>query len=255
MRTSFIFCLLIVLASMVAGSSGVRADEFDSNGVKIHYVVAGKGEPVILVHGLYSSAKRGWELPGIMSELAKNFRVIALDCRGHGESGKPESDDEYGEKMAEDVVGLMDHLHIAKAHVVGYSMGGMIVMKLLTRHPERVMSAVLGGMGWLKTGSPLQRFWEMARPRENQKVPDACLRGLAKLAVTEAEVKAVRVPVTILVGDRDPCRRMYVEPLRKIRPDWGEHVIEGAGHMTCVTKPDFKAQVKSALGGRDSGLK
>ena len=150
-------------------------------------------------------------------------------------------------KMVEDIVRLMDHLHIAKAHVAGYSMGGMIAMKLLTTHPERVSSAVLGGMGWLKEGSPLQKFWEVANGRGNGKVPAACLHGFAELAVSAAAVKAVRVPVEIIVGDRDPCRRLYVEPLRQIRPDWPEHVIEGAGHLICVVKPDFKAQLKSAL--------
>lgn len=229
------------------GLASARADEFDSDGVKIHYSVAGQGEPVILIHGLYSSAKMNWELPGITAELARHYQVIALDNRGHGESGKPEGDDQYGAKMAEDIVRLMDHLHLARAHVAGYSMGGMITMKLLTMHPERVRSAVLGGMGWLKAGSPWQRFWEIIPERRGQKVPAACLRGLAKLAVTEEEVKAVRVPVTIIVGDRDPCRRLYVEPLRQIRPDWPEHVIEGAGHLECILKPDFKAQLKSAL--------
>jgi pimeloyl-ACP methyl ester carboxylesterase len=55
---------------------------------------------------------------------------------------------------------VVDHRHIARAHVVGYSLGGMITMKLVTMHPERVTSAVLAGMGWLKSGSPLDRFWE-----------------------------------------------------------------------------------------------
>ena len=54
---------------------------------------------------------------------------------------------------------VVDHRHIARAHVVGYSPGAKIVMKLVTLHPERVSSAVLGGMGWLKAGSPLDRFW------------------------------------------------------------------------------------------------
>ncbi len=78
-------------------------------------------------------------------------------------------------------------------------------------------------------------------------MPAACLGGVAKLAVTEAEVKAVRQPVTIIVGDRDPCRWMYVEPLRRVRPDWPVHIIEGANHVSCIMKPDFKAQIEDAL--------
>jgi len=235
------------LALTVFGALSAAADEFSSNGVKIHYTIVGKGRPVILIHGLYSSAKINWEMPGITAELAKQFQVIALDNRGHGQSDKPEAEDAYGVAMVEDIVRLMDHLRIPKAHVVGYSMGGMIAMKLLTLHPGRVNLAVLGGMGWLKAGSPMQRFCEMARGRANSKTPVACLHGLARLAVTEAEVKAVRVPVVLIVGDRDPCRRMYVEPLRPIRPDWPVHIIPGAGHLTCIMKPEFKTQVKLAM--------
>ena len=138
--------------------SDVQAGDFDSDGVKIHYVVEGQGEPVILIHGLYASALTNWQFPGIMGELAKHYQVVALDCRGHGQSGKPTEEGAYGVKMVEDVVRLMDHLRIAKARVAGYSMGGMITMKLLTLHPERVSSAVVGGMGWLQDGSALQRL-------------------------------------------------------------------------------------------------
>jgi len=225
----------------------LHAEEFNSNGVKIHYVVMGKGEPVILVHGLYSSAKMNWEMPGTVAQLARHYQVIAFDNRGHGQSGKPEAVDQYGVQMAEDVVRLMDYLHLPKAHLVGYSLGGMVTMKLLTLHPERVSSAVLGGMGWLKAGSPLQHVWDGFKGRGISTLPAACLAGIAELAVTEAEVKAVRVPVTIIVGDRDPCRLMYVEPLRRVRPDWPEHAIADAGHLNCILKAEFKAQIEAAL--------
>jgi hypothetical protein len=229
------------------GAALLHAEEFASDGVKIHYVVEGKGEPAILVHGLYSCAKMNWVMPGTVTELAQHYQVIAFDNRGHGQSDKPEAEDQYGVRMVEDVVRLMDHLHVRKAHVVGYSLGGMITLKLLTMHPERVSSAVLGGMGWLKADSPLQHFWEEIRGRRNTKVPAACVRGIAKLAVTEDQIKAVRVPVSIIVGERDPCRRLYVEPLLRVRPDWPEHVVQGAGHINCVTRLDFKAQLEGAL--------
>jgi hypothetical protein len=78
-------------------------------------------------------------------------------------------------------------------------------------------------------------------------VPTACLHGVARLGVTEEQVRAVRVPVTIIGGDRDPCRRLCVEPLRRIRPDWPIHVIADAGRLNCSTKPDFKTQLEAAL--------
>ena len=121
---------------------------FIFNGVPIQYSIEGKGEPVVLIHGLFASARINWRISGIIKALAKDYQVIAMDVRGHGGSGKPKEDEAYGVEMMEDVVRLLDHLNIQKAHVVGYSMGGMITMKLLTRHPDRVRSAILGGMGW-----------------------------------------------------------------------------------------------------------
>lgn len=243
--------LLLASVSLALVGAWTSAADFDSNGVNIHYTISGKGEPVILIHGLYASATINWELPGIVTGLAKDFRVIALDCRGHGQSGKPDAEGDYGAQMAEDVVRLMDHLHIAKARVAGYSMGGMITMKLLTLHPERVRAAVVCGMGWHRVGAPLNQIWDVAGGRGTLGVPAACLRGFPALAVTEREIKAVSVPVTIIVGDRDPCRRLYVAPLARARPDWPVHLIKDAGHLNCIIKPEFKMQLRAALLGSD----
>jgi pimeloyl-ACP methyl ester carboxylesterase len=239
--------LLIWVPLLFLGVTLLHADDFSSGGVKIHYVVKGEGESVVLIHGLYSSAKGNWQGPGIMTELARHYRVVAFDLRAHGQSDRPEGEDQYGVQMAEDVVRLMDHLQIPRAHLVGYSLGGIITLKLLTLHPQRVSSAVLGGMGWLKTDCPFQRVWEIIRDFGNPNLPAACLNSIAKLGVTEAEVKAVRVPVTIIIGDRDPCRWMYVEPLRRVRPEWPERVIADANHVNCIAKREFKAQILATL--------
>jgi pimeloyl-ACP methyl ester carboxylesterase len=99
------------------------AQTFDSNGVKIAYFVQGQGEPVVLIHGWLSSAGVNWALPGISGLLAKDHQVIALDVRGHGLSDKPTKEEAYGPELVEDIVRLLDHLKIKKAHIVGYSMG------------------------------------------------------------------------------------------------------------------------------------
>jgi pimeloyl-ACP methyl ester carboxylesterase len=230
-----------ILSTMAA-----MADNFDSAGVKIHYTVQGTGEPLILIHGLYSSGAMNWDLPGTSALLAKHCQVIALDCRGHGQSDKPESEGAYGTNMVEDVVRLMNHLKIQKARVAGYSMGGMIAMKLAVTHPDRVCRMVLGGMGWRKADAPTSQVWDSVKT-DRFNVPSACARSFPALAVTEAEIKAVKIPIEIIVGDRDPCRRLYVEPLQKVRPDWPVHIIADAGHLNCVSKPDFKTQLETAI--------
>lgn len=236
----------ISLIAFILSAMSVMADDFDSAGVRIHYTVQGSGEPVILIHGLYSSGAMNWGLPGTSALLARHFRVIAVDCRGHGQSEKPTAEGAYGTNMVEDVVRLIDHLDIPKARIAGYSMGGMIAMKLAVTHPDRVSRVVLGGMGWYNTAFPMSRFWDSIR-KSGLNVPVACLRGFPAFAVTQADIKGVKIPVEVIVGDRDPCRELYVQPLQRLRPDWPVHIITDAGHIDCVIKPDFKAQLEQAL--------
>jgi chorismate mutase len=149
--------------------------------------------------------------------------------------------------MCEDIVRLLDHLHIQKAQVVGYSLGGFEVMKLLTLHPERVDSAVMCGAAWLKAGSPLDHFWANIPARNKRQAGSACMRGVSELAVNEAQVKGIKPKVTLIVGDRDPCRAMYIEDAHRLRPDWLLYTVKGAGHFNCIFKPEFKDDLERAL--------
>jgi pimeloyl-ACP methyl ester carboxylesterase len=115
-----------------------------SDGVKIHYYVKGKGTAVVLIHGYTGSAAGNWLANGIFDALAKKHMVVALDCRNHGKSDKPQLN---GPGKAEDVVELIDHLKIKRAHFHGYSMGGGIVGRLLTMIPDRMITAAFGGSG------------------------------------------------------------------------------------------------------------
>jgi pimeloyl-ACP methyl ester carboxylesterase len=143
------------LADDKAGQNGKPKTESEptegymtaSDGVKIHYYVKGKGTPVILIHGYTGSAAGNWLANGIFDALAKNHMVVALDsldCRNHGKSDKPQIN---GPGKAEDVIELMDHLKIRKAHFHGYSMGGGIIARLLGMIPDRFITAAFGGSG------------------------------------------------------------------------------------------------------------
>ncbi|HEY2081385.1 MAG TPA: alpha/beta hydrolase [Verrucomicrobiae bacterium] len=222
------------------------ADNFDSAGVKIHYAVHGAGEPVILIHGLHSSSRINWDSLGVTHFLANHFQVVTMDCRGHGQSDKPEAEDAYGINMVEDVVRLMDHLRIQQARIVGYSMGAVIAMKLAVMHPGRVEQIILGGMGWNKAGAPLKSAVDSV-PKILSKAPPACAKSFPQFGVTEAEIKAVKTPIAVLIGENDPYIEWYVEPLRQVRPDWPVYIIAGANHLNCPGKPEFKTQLQPAL--------
>ncbi len=233
-------CCTIWTSVLIAAPAG---QTFETGGVQIRYYVEGQGEPVVLIHGLHSSAAMNWKAVGIFAELAKDHQVIALDLPGHGQSDKPDDEKAYGVQLVKDVVALLDHLQIKQAHIVGYSLGGMIAVKLLVMYPDRALSGTIGGMGWLREGSPLHRVWEQMPGREGMRTPQVLTHTIGQFAVTEKELKEITVPVEIIVGDRDPVRRMYVVPLQSVRPDWPVVEIEKAGHITCVMNPEFREEV------------
>jgi pimeloyl-ACP methyl ester carboxylesterase len=212
---------------------------FDAKGVKIHFLIEGTGEPVVLIHGLDSSARVNWQMPGTIDALARDHQVIAVDLPGYGESDKPDDPAAYGEQWIDDVILLLDHLNIRKAHIVGYSMGGMVALKLIAEHPERVISGTLGGAGWLREDSILQKIWTHMR--------SLGARSISELALTADQLKAIRIPVEILVGDRDPMKKLYVEPLESVRSDWRVIEIEGAGHLNCIFKKQFIDEIEKWL--------
>ena len=132
------------------GGKMARDDYFvTSDGVKIHYVTEGdEGSYVVLHHGYSSSAEGNWFANGVAQTLAKRHRVVAIDGRNHGKSDKPTP---RGPSIPADVVELMDHLKIGRAHMHGYSMGGMITGQILASHPERLITASFGGSGIRET--------------------------------------------------------------------------------------------------------
>lgn len=140
---------LTVLHFALFAFQSVQAEEhqFDSNGVKIRYVTEGQGEAVVLIHGwMADSSMWGGDIVGNTKlKPIAGFRLIALDCRGHGKSDKPHDAAKYGVEQANDVVRLLDHLKIEKAHLIGYSSGSFIAGKVVGICPERVISVIYGG--------------------------------------------------------------------------------------------------------------
>src|SRR5512145_700779 len=114
---SILGLIVLLVAPAWAADAPVQDLHFDSAGVEIRYTVQGEGEPVVLVHGFTASVETNWGQPGVIAALAEDFRVIAIDARGHGKSGKPHDPAAYGANMMEDVIRLMDHLGILKAHI------------------------------------------------------------------------------------------------------------------------------------------
>jgi pimeloyl-ACP methyl ester carboxylesterase len=259
--------------------------------VKIRYTDQGQGEPVVLVHGFSVNIEIQWDSPGIIKALSKDHRVIALDVRGHGKSGKPHDPRKYGAEMAEDVVRLLDHLKIKKAHVVGYSMGAMITARLLVAHPERLRTATLGGAAPVRQGDPeLARFVEKlaesleqgkgigpliealtpaGKPkpspeqmevinklflaRNDIKALVAVLRGWKGLAVSDKGLQANRVPVLALIGKDDPLKKGVDDVQGRLA---GLKVVVVPGdHITAFVQPEFVRALRAFLDEHRGGGK
>ncbi len=276
-----------LLASATLHAEGTNKT-FDSNGVKIYYTDEGQGEPVLLIHGFTASGDMNWRLPGVVKGLAGKYRVITIDNRGHGKSEKPHDPAKYGEEMAEDAVRLLDHLGIKKAHVVGYSMGGMITAKLLTTHPDRLLTATLGGHGGLKQGDDTIRLQALADSLDSGKgfgplfvaltpkgkapptaeqieqtnkrllaVNDAkalaaVVRSWKGLMVSDAKLKENKVPTLALIGELDPLKK-GVDDLEGKLPDLKVVVIKGADHMNAFARPEFVTELKAFLAAHGAG--
>lgn len=177
-RVVFAMVVFFLVAAGVSAQDGGAF--FDSDGVRIHYADRGRGEPVVLIHGFTGSYARHWESPGGIAALTRaGYRAIAMDCRGHGQSGKPKGSGDYGLEMVHDVVRLLDHLGIERAHVVGYSMGGAIVNQLLVRYPDRLLTAPLLGSGWEgeNLGTLTSQMSTLAEGFENRDA-SALIRGV-----------------------------------------------------------------------------
>jgi len=147
LRRLAVFVALFVATTTFAFAEQPFKEAFftTSDGIKIHYLLAGEtGSWVVLIHGYSDNAERMWFRTGIAPSIAKNHRVVALDNRNHGQSDKPV---QGGTGKASDIVELMDHLKIQKAHIHGYSMGGGLTGQLLSMIPQRFITAGFGGSG------------------------------------------------------------------------------------------------------------
>jgi pimeloyl-ACP methyl ester carboxylesterase len=241
--------------------------------VEIAYLDEGQGDPILLIHGFASNAVTNWVNPGWASLLVKaGFRVIALDNRGHGASSKlTHPADYHTDKMAGDAKALLDHLHIAHADVMGYSMGARISAFLARDWPERVRSVVFGGLGiHLVDGVGLpesiaealeapslahvtdrqgRTFRAFADQTKSDRVAlAACIRG-SRQVLTRAQAGNLRLPVLIAIGTKDVVSGA-ARPLADLIPDAEVLDIPDRDHMLAVGDKAYKQGVLDFLGRR-----
>jgi pimeloyl-ACP methyl ester carboxylesterase len=269
---------------MTSRAMTIREAFFDSAGVPIRYVERGAGAPLVLVHSYTGTFESQFVRKGFADALAQRYRVIGFDLRGHGRSGKPHDPACYGREMGLDVVRLLDHLRIDKAHILGYSLGAHIVAQLLTLREERFLTAILGGSAGRRHWSEedearveteaaeieggtmrdqVLRLWPAGMPPPTEApLRDLSARYLAgndahalaairrsnrDQVVDAAALTAVKVPMLGIVGTLDRYMASFRE-LAAVVPTLRLALIEGATHSTAPARPEFRQLVLEFLG-------
>lgn len=236
--------------------------DFDSDGVRLHYEEHGpqNGAPIVLVHGFASDYRLNWVGTRWQETLTSNgFRVLGLDCRGHGHSDKPHDQAAYAvDVMAADVARLLDHAAVDAAAYLGYSMGARIGLEVVMDYPARITRAVLGGIGAtgaighaaqiahaFRTDEPTddpvaQTFFKFAsaRPANDLHALAACIEGLQPERDAR-RLAAIQTPILIVVGDRDELARGAPELIEEI-PTARLVTVTGRDHLSAVPAREFK---------------
>jgi pimeloyl-ACP methyl ester carboxylesterase len=251
---------------------------FNSDGVSIAYVDVpphheGPGDPILLIHGFASSHAVNWANTLWVKTLTRaGYRVIAHDNRGHGESEKLYDPAAYHSfVMADDARRLLDHLRIERADVMGYSMGARITAHLALAAPDRMRSAILGGLGihlvegvGLPLGiadamesrsldeltDPMQRMFRAFAEQTGSdlRALAACIRG-SRQALTKAEVASIGLPTLVAVGTRDDVAGSGPE-LARLLPHATALDIPGRDHNLAVGDKVHKQGVLDFLASR-----
>jgi pimeloyl-ACP methyl ester carboxylesterase len=252
---------------------------FVADGVRLRYRDVGRGEPVVLIHGI-SRSLDDWV--GISDSLATDHRLIALDLFGHGKSSRSTDRARFGRAWADDVVRLLDHLHIQRAHLVGHSLGADIAANITARNPSRVITASLiappiypdsaaymqANGPWvadLEAGAGAVRFleWIAGMPDSVAVAVSAELLAatpaptfaaelgsISSLMVPTSSADAVRgVPTLVVAGSSDP---LHVQA-RWLAGWWpGARLIEipGAGHGDVIRRPEVWTAVRALIQNR-----
>jgi len=249
-------------------SQSIKPDESgyaDVNGLKMYYEVYGKGKPIVLLHGSFMNIIMNWS--HIIPLLSKDRKVIVAEMQGHGRTRDISRDISY-EGMADDVSGLIKHLKIDSADIVGYSMGAGIAFQLGVRHPEQVrrlvvLSGAYAHNGWwpdieasfatfnadMFKGTSIQKQYDSLGndpdhfPEFVKKVKSIDLKPYD----WSRDVKSIKVPIFMAFGDADGVR--YEHALELFRAKGGGKngdlnglpksrlaIIPGTTHVGMITQ-------------------
>ena len=240
----------------------------NSNGVPIRYDVFGTGQPIVLVHGFSSSFNDNWQASGWVDFfVGRGHRVIGLDVRGHGASGKSHDASTYeGHQMPDDVIAVINAEGLQRVDLMGYSMGGWIAVNLLSRYPQRFNSVIVGGAGLhpfrqsdaiiaaLEADDPSTisdptalgfRNFAQAQSQNDLKALAAVQRA-ERAPADETALRSVKVAVLVVVGDLDETWER-ARLLAQTVPNAELVLLPGEDHLSAIRAQSYKDAVGAFL--------
>jgi len=243
----------LALAAPDAASNGGYASV---NGVKLYYEVRGTGAPVVLLHGGINTLETTFA--NLMPELARKYRVVAVEQVGHGHSPDTEAPRTLAE-MADDTAALLAHLGIPRADLVGWSDGGIIALLIAVRHPERVRRVVASGANlrldalspnfvkWATAVVPEDKSLEKLRMAYERASPDGPAHWPTLLArdralwlqpviIEKDKLATVKAPTLVVSGDGDSVLVEHAVEIFRTLPDAQLCVLPATGHNTFVPR-------------------
>ena len=255
----------IIIYVLLAGANAFANNLFfDSEGVNICYKDFGAGDPIVLLHG-YTMNSNMWDNSLLLKALSKSHRVITIDLRGHGLSDKPSEPKEYGPKVGQDVIRLLDHLNISKTHLVSYSMGAYVVGRLLVTHPDRIVSATLGSGFFPFSDKEEELFAEESAIHMEEQAQKSTIdkkmsfiglaavaRGWKYDAVSDKQVSEIKVPMQAIFGSEERNEFFESQKYRLTLPTSALSIviIKGADHDSqnaAVLRPEFVESVEKII--------
>lgn len=202
--------------------------------IQLHYIEQGQGQPLILLHGNGESCDY---FEHQIHCFSKDYRVIAIDTRGHGKTPRGEKPFTI-KQFAEDLKDFMDAKGITKANILGFSDGGNIALTFALKHPERIEKLILNGANLFPSGvKPLYqwpieigcRIAKMFSKKSGKAKQNAELLGLMvnEPHIDPSELARLTIPVLVIAGKKDMIKGSHTRLIYKSLPDAQLNIIEG----------------------------
>src|SRR5215475_5541981 len=235
----------------------VKGKYAEVNGLKMYYEIHGSGQPLVLLHGAFGFAE-SWAT--ILPTLTKTHQVIALELQGHGHTNDLDRPITC-EQLVEDTAALLKQLKIKDADFFGYSMGGVVALGIAIRHPELVRKLAVFGSGV----GPLKEIFEPENYKQFQSISTDFAPPVLKepydrmspdptrwpILVTKiknmgngfkgysaAEVKTIKAPTLIMMGDHDGMRPEHAVEMYRLIPKAQLAIFPAGDHFMLFTSPD-----------------